>query len=139
VAGVFWDDLARDLQDPEFARAYLTESVRIATVDAVINDLDDARQSAGLSKAALARAIGAEPATIRRLFSAAGANPTLSTLAVVAAALGLRINVVPLPTEERDMVTTALRSGDASPAALKVATQMRAGRPRPALPASSAG
>jgi DNA-binding phage protein len=97
MTSVFWEDLARNMRDPEFAREYLLESVRIATVDAVINALDDARVAAGLSKAALARAIGTEPATIRRLFSASGVNPTLGTVAEVAAVLGLRITVEPLP------------------------------------------
>jgi len=71
VRSVFWDDLAGDLEDPDFLRGYITESVRIATVDAVIKALDEARTSEGLTKAELARAIGAEPATVRRLFAAA--------------------------------------------------------------------
>lgn len=135
MASLFWEDLIRDMQDPVFAREYITESVRIATIDAVVNELDGARRSAGLSKAALARAIGAEPAAIRRLFSAAGANPTLGTLAEVAAALGLRVTVEPLPPEDYDAVTGTLRSGQATQTAVKLATQMRAARPRPALPA----
>ena len=95
MRSVFWEDLARDLKDSEFAREYIIESVRIATIDAVINSLDDARVSAGMSKAALARAIGAEAATVRRMFSTSRPNPTLGTLAEVAAALGLRITVEP--------------------------------------------
>jgi DNA-binding phage protein len=134
VSSLFWEDLARDMQDPEFARAYVTESVRIAAVDAVIGELDQARVAAGLSKAALARAVGADPAAIRRLFSAAGANPTLGTLAGVAAALGLRVTLEPLPAAERDLVTAALRSGRASGATAKLATELRATRPRLALP-----
>jgi transcriptional regulator with XRE-family HTH domain len=112
MTSVFWDDLVKDMEDPAFAREYTIESVRIATIDAIINSLDDARISAGLSKAALARAIGAEPATVRRLFSASGANPTLGTLAEVAAALGLRIAVEPLPEKERQAVTAPLRAAD---------------------------
>jgi DNA-binding phage protein len=112
MTSAFWDDLAKDMQDPEFAREYMIESVRIATIDAVINSLDEARISAGLSKAALARAIGAEPATVRRLFSTSAANPTLGTLAEVAAALGLRIAVEPLPERERRTVTVPLHGTD---------------------------
>jgi transcriptional regulator with XRE-family HTH domain len=112
MTSVFWDDLVKDMEDPAFAREYIIESVRIATIDAIINSLDEARISAGLSKAALARAIGAEPATVRRLFSASGANPTLGTLAEVAAALGLRIAVEPLPEKERQAVTAPLRAAD---------------------------
>jgi transcriptional regulator with XRE-family HTH domain len=123
--GVFWDDLAGDLSDPEYLRVYITESVRIATIDAVINALDEARVSEGLSKAELARAIGAEPATVRRLFSTGAANPTLGTLAEVAAALGLRISIENLSEAERAAVTGPLRSGRASKAALQRVRAMR--------------
>jgi DNA-binding phage protein len=105
---MFWDDLANDVRDPEFAREYIIESVRIATIDSIINSLDEARISAGLSKATLAKAIGAEPATVRRLFSSSGANPTLGTLAEVAAALGMRIAIEPLPEVERRAITAPL-------------------------------
>ena len=111
VTDQFWADLADDLADPEFLREYVVESVRIATVDAVVNTLDDARRSAGLTKAALARAVGAEPAAIRRLRSAPTVNPTLGTLAEVAAVLGLRVTLEPLPDEERELVTEPLRAG----------------------------
>jgi DNA-binding phage protein len=113
-AGAFWDDLARDLQDPEFLREYVVESVRIATIDSIVNGLDDAREAAGLSKAALARAISAEPAVIRRLFSASGVNPTLGTLAEVAAALGMRVTLEPLPAPERKTLTEPLLEGRAA-------------------------
>lgn len=107
----FWNDLAADLQDPEFLREYIVESMRIATVDAVVNELDEAREAAGLSKADLARAIQVEPATIRRLFAAERPNPTLGTLAEVAAALGMRITLEPLPGSERAAVTEPLLEG----------------------------
>ena len=93
---VFWDDLAQDLKDPQFLREYVTESIRIATIDRIVNELDGARETAGLSKAELARAISSEPAAVRRLFSAGHVNPTLGTLAEVAAALGMRIVLEPL-------------------------------------------
>jgi len=99
------------LEDPEFLREYVVESVRIFTIDQVVNALNDAREAAGLSKAALARAISAEPAAMRRLFSAGQVNPTLGTLAEVAAALGMRITVEPLPIADREQVTTPLLEG----------------------------
>lgn len=107
----FWDDLARDLEDPEFLREYVVESMRIATLDEVVNAIDAAREAAGLSKAELARAIQKEPATIRRLLSSDNSNPTLGTLAEVAAALGLRITVQPIPESERDQITQPLLEG----------------------------
>lgn len=108
---VFWDDLARDLQDPQFLREYVVESVRIATIDSVVRALDQAREAAGLSKAELARAIQVEPATIRRLFASDTSNPTLGTLAEVAAALGMRVTLEPLPDAERGRVTRPLLEG----------------------------
>lgn len=43
VAGtsVFWDDLARDLEDPDFHPEFAAESMRIATLDEVVTAVDD--------------------------------------------------------------------------------------------------
>lgn len=109
----YWDDLVEDLQDPEFLRAYITESLRVETVDRLVNDLDEARIALGLSKAELARAISAEPAVIRRLLSPGRRNPTIGTVAEVAAALGLRVALVPMADDEREQVAETLRSGAA--------------------------
>lgn len=100
---VFWDDLEADLQDEGFRREYLLESLRVQTIDSIVNALDEARVGLGWSKAQLARAIDAEPAVVRRLFSAKG-NPTLSTLAEIAGAMSLRISVEPLPKAEVDLL-----------------------------------
>jgi DNA-binding phage protein len=108
---VFWDDLAEDLKDPEFLREYVIESVRVATIDRLINELDKARELAGLSKTELARAIRAQPAGLRRLFSAERVNPTIGTVAEAAAALGLRLELVPLSDQEREQITVPLRTG----------------------------
>jgi transcriptional regulator with XRE-family HTH domain len=113
-AGRFWDDLAEDLGDPEFLREYVRESVRIATIDNLVNSLDQAREAAGLTKAELARAISAEPAVIRRLFSAGHVNPTLGTMAEVAAALGMQVTLVPLAPADRKQVTQPLLEGRAA-------------------------
>lgn len=110
-ASLFWQDLAEDLKDPEFLREYVATSIQIATVDRILNELDDAREASGLSKAELARAISANPAAVRRLFSTAEPNPTLGTLARVAAALGLRITVAPLDGDDISTVTEPLRTG----------------------------
>src|SRR5580658_2821534 len=109
--GVFWDDLARDLKDPQFLREYVAQSIRIATIDRIVNELDGAREAAGLSKAELARAINSEPATVRRLFSAGHVNPTLGTLAEVAAVLGMRVVLEPLEAEDRKRITGPLLAG----------------------------
>jgi transcriptional regulator with XRE-family HTH domain len=123
----FWKDLADDLEDPEFLREYVCESVRIATVDTIMNVLDEARLAEGLSKAELARAIGVEPAAVRRLFAAGNSspNPTLGTLVDVAAALGLRIGLEPLPDDERQAVTEPLRTGKVAKGAIERLAALR--------------
>lgn len=111
VPTTYWDDLVEDLADPEFLRAYVTESLRVETIDRLVNDLDDARVALGLSKAQLARAISAEPAVIRRLLSSGRRNPTIGTIAEVAAALGLKVALVPMADDEREQVAETLRTG----------------------------
>jgi DNA-binding phage protein len=108
---VYRDNLVEELKDPEFLRSYITESLRVATIDQLVKDLDDARNELGLSKAELARAISAEPAVIRRLLSPGHRNPTIGTLAEVAAALGLKVALVPMSDDEREQVAETLRSG----------------------------
>ena len=110
---VFWDDLASDLEDPEFLREYVAESIRIATIDRIVNQLDTARAAAGLTKAGLAHAISSEPATVRRLFSSSHVNPTLGTLAEVAAALGMRVVLEPLDAKDQEQITRPLIEGSA--------------------------
>ncbi len=105
MTSVFWDDHRRDLQDPEYAREFAAESIRTRTVDEIINTLCSALDESGLSKAALARAIGSDPAVVRRLFNSSPVNPTLGTLAEVAAALGLKVALEPMDRAERETIT----------------------------------
>jgi transcriptional regulator with XRE-family HTH domain len=108
---LFWNDLARDLEDPSFLRHYIVESLRIATVDGLVNALDEAREEAGLTKADIARAVRVEPAVVRRFFASGAANPTLATVAEVAAALGMRVTVERMPATERRTITEPLLKG----------------------------
>jgi transcriptional regulator with XRE-family HTH domain len=96
--------LADRLRDPEFARHHAVETARIAAIDAVINQLDELREASGLTKAGLARAIGSEPSVVRRLLSAQAVNPTLATVAEVAAALGMKVTLEPMSKEERKRI-----------------------------------
>ena len=90
----FLEDLRADLTDPDFKAEYVLQSLRINAVDRIVNALEDQREALGVTKAAVARAIGAHPAAVRRLLSARG-NPTLGTVSDVAAALGLELALVP--------------------------------------------
>jgi DNA-binding phage protein len=111
LRSIYGDDLAEDLKDPTFLRAYITESLRVETIGRLVHELDVAREALGLTKAELARAISAEPAVVRRLLSPGHRNPTIGTLAEVAAALGLKVALVPMADEERKRLSEPLRSG----------------------------
>jgi hypothetical protein len=97
----FWADLNRDLDDAEFRRHYVLTSLRIAAVDALVNELDARREACGWSKAELARAVDKSPEAIRRLLTVGSPNPTLGTFVELAAVLGLKISVEPMTDEER--------------------------------------
>lgn len=44
----FWDDLAEDLRDPEFLRAYIAESQRVAEIDESVNNASAGHEGANL-------------------------------------------------------------------------------------------
>jgi len=106
----FWADLQERLTgDPEFARQYLLEWVKVSTVDRIVNELDARRQDLGLSKSDIAKAVRRDPAAIRRLLSDSTGNPTLETVSSVAAAVGLRVALVPMGNAERQVLSDPLR------------------------------
>jgi DNA-binding phage protein len=111
---LFWSDLQENLKNPEYLREYIVESVKIQSIDSLMNTLDEARIQAGISKAELARSINASPESVRRLLSNGNSNPTFGTLAEVAAALGFAITVRPLSDDERAVITSPLRDGTAA-------------------------
>ncbi len=86
--------MAQDLTDPEFREAYEETRAEIAQVDGVMRTLDHLRESAGMTKADLARQIGKDPAAVRRLLTAGAPNPEISTVAAMARVLGAEIRVV---------------------------------------------
>ncbi len=82
-------------RDPAFRAAYEAARAEIASTDALIRALDDARVNSGLSKSELARRMDVAPEVVRRLLTAKGANPTVDTVLKVAAALGYHLEFVP--------------------------------------------
>lgn len=106
----FWDDHARHLDDPEYRHHFILQSARIAAIDELVNRLDELRGEQGLSKAALARTIERDPASVRRLLTAQQVNPSLGMIADLAAALGYRLSLEPLDDDERDAVTGPLHA-----------------------------
>jgi DNA-binding XRE family transcriptional regulator len=108
-ASEFWRDLDEDLRDDEFRRQFLLESERIATIDRIVNQLDDVRRELGVTKADLARAIGRTPESIRRLLTAKSVNPQLSLVTELASVLGYRVTLEPMSAAERRRVADQLR------------------------------
>ena len=92
--------LADRMDDPEFRAEYGRTRRKIDQVDSVIRQLDELREAAGLSKAELARHIGRDPSSIRRLFTAES-NPELLLVASIAEDLGAQVRVVPRSSGRR--------------------------------------
>lgn len=85
--------LARRLKgDPEFRAEFERQQREIAQIDSIVRQLDELREQAGMSKAELARAIGKEPSSIRRFFTA-DVNPELKTVAAIADVLGAEVKI----------------------------------------------
>ncbi len=104
---------ARELRDPAFEAEYRRMRAEIAQVDAIMRQLDSLRESSGVSKAELARLIGRNPSTVRRLFTAE-VNPELKTIAAIASALGARLEVT---TGDRPPATRQRKTSRSSSAA----------------------
>lgn len=91
----FHDQLLADrMKDPEFRAEFERASREIKAIDAIVNELDSLRTTHGITKAELAREIGKNPASVRRLFTAP-ANPELRTVVAMADALDADVVVVP--------------------------------------------
>lgn len=79
--------VAEELKDPEFKSAYGRARREISQIDAIVRALDSRREELGWSKAELARAVGKNPASVRRLFSSSG-NPEFKMITAITTALG---------------------------------------------------
>jgi DNA-binding phage protein len=88
----YFDEQAKD---PALAAEYRATRAEIDAIDKLIRALDAARLINGLSKAELARKIGARPEMVRRLLTATKGNPTMDTVLKVASALGYHLELVP--------------------------------------------
>ncbi len=81
------------LSDPETRAHYERGRREIEQIDAVIRSLDQLRADAGISKTELARRIGRNPSSIRRLFTAQTARPELPLIVSIADELGARVEI----------------------------------------------
>ena len=83
------------MKDRGFATAYKQARTGIDSVDAFMRSLDEARATAGVSKARLAQLTGTQPAAMRRLLTTDAPNPTLATVMGILKSLGLALALVP--------------------------------------------
>lgn len=87
--------LSKRMADPKFAAEYGAARAEIDATDKLVRALDAVREAGGLTKAELARRVGAQPESIRRLFTAPDSNPTMETVFKVASALEYHLELVP--------------------------------------------
>lgn len=114
ATSVFWDELESELKDPEFAAQFYLETERIQMIDNIINQLDDLRVQADVSKVELARRMQSEPSNVRRLFSAVKSNPTAATIVEIALVLGYELKLEPMPKAKQRKIAKALENLTAS-------------------------
>lgn len=81
---------AKRLGDPEFKALY--EQKR-AEIDTILSHIEQRREELGLTKADVARLVGARPESVRRLLSARSSNPTLFTIMKLASVLGMEVDI----------------------------------------------
>ena len=84
---------ARRLTNPEFKALYEQKRAEIDAIDTILSHIEERREELGLSKADLARLVGARPESVRRLLSTRSSNPTLFTVMRLASALGMEIDI----------------------------------------------
>lgn len=94
-------DFERRMEDGEFRAAYEEARARIGAIDALVQKLDAARETQGLTKAELARRMRVRAEVVRRLFSTDQPNPTINTVVGIANALGFEVTAVPKRTTRR--------------------------------------
>lgn len=82
-------------KSPTFAAEYERVGAEILAVDDLIRLIDAERVDLGMSKADLARKVSTTPAAMRRLLTSGEANPTITTVLDVLAAVGLRLTLLP--------------------------------------------
>jgi DNA-binding XRE family transcriptional regulator len=83
------------LADDDTRAEYQRARREIEQIDTVIRSLDELREDAGMSKAELARRVGRNPASIRRLFTAEQARPELPLIISIANALNASVEIKP--------------------------------------------
>lgn len=95
VTGQILETLFRTPSTSEYERAAKT----VAANNALIIEVNEARELQEESKKDLAMAAGLNPAAVRRLFTQKRGKPTLTTVSAVVQALAYRLALVPIDDE----------------------------------------
>lgn len=90
---VFEADLARDLEDPEFAMLFAVKLAKINAMADILGAIEVARNEKHLSKAEVARRIDRKASAVSRLLGGSEQNPTWDTLVDLAFAVDLELEV----------------------------------------------
>ncbi len=90
---VFEADIAEDTQEAEDRAFFEREYAKAAAIGALLQELEAARGRQNLSKREVARRMDRKESAVSRLLTGEGANPTLSTIADLAYALNLEVEV----------------------------------------------
>ena len=96
-----WEQMReRALELPEHRARYERNKGALVQSRQILMQIDAVRESLGISKAELARRIGADKSVIRRLFSSADSNPRLQTVLSLLGALRMGLEVRPSPVSQ---------------------------------------
>lgn len=103
--------LAQLLQDPEARREYERAYREATLINQIIQQCEEEREKARMSKAELAERAGINYASIRRLLTAEGSNPTFKTMLSVFDALDLEFSLKPRSRHKRRISIPQRRVG----------------------------
>ena len=100
-SAVFAKLLAKTFTTDEERASYEREVAKLVAFAELLNIFDDIRAGSQISKAELARRIGVQPSVVSRLLDGKGRNVQLDTVADVADALGVYIEMRVRPQPKR--------------------------------------
>jgi|CZKG01.1.fsa_nt_gi DNA-binding Xre family transcriptional regulator len=100
-SAVFAELLANTFTTDEERAAHEREVAKLVAFAELLNIFDDVREGSQISKAELARRIGVKPSVVSRLLDGKGRNVQLDTVADVADALDVYIEMRVRPQPKR--------------------------------------
>ncbi len=92
-SAAFANLLGETFQSADEQRAFERDVIKLVAFAELLKALDDIRDSEHVSKAELARRVGIKPSVVSRLFNGEGKNVQLDTVADVADALDVYLDV----------------------------------------------